>query len=151
MTPHATILHFPLSILKKGMRPPLFLLIATLAATALTGGCKKHNDNADNVALLQHKWQITSLNGEALRYVGKSGDYFDFENGRLIEYFGSQYDTLEYIFTNNNQTLEFRTVTDNVVSGAPLDLNITSLTSSQLILDGSASLPILHILDSLQR
>jgi len=67
----------------------------------------------------------------------------------LIEYFGGQYDTLSYNFSNNT-TLELRSVTNNVANGTPFYLDILALTSNQLVLAGNL-LPVVHILDSLRR
>jgi hypothetical protein len=132
------------------MRPILYLSATLLIATTLIFSCKKHNTPPPATAdLLQHKWELVSVNGEALRYVGMPQDYFDFEAGRLIEYFGGQYDTLSYNFSNNT-TLELRSVTNNVANGTPFYLDILALTSNQLVLAGNL-LPVVHILDSLRR
>jgi hypothetical protein len=131
------------------MQLRLILPAVALAACTLIFACKKNNTS--NPSLLQHKWDITSLNGEAFRYVGNSSDYFDFQNGQLIEYFGGKYDTLDYTFINNNMTLQLRTVTDNVVNSTPFDLTIITLTSNRLILTESPSMPNFPVLDSLSR
>jgi hypothetical protein len=131
------------------MRPKLYHPATILVICALFCSCRKHSDS-NTAALLQHKWQIISINGEALRYVGEPADYFDFENGQLIEYFGGKYDTMTYKLINNDQAIELHIVVNNIVIGETLDLHINALTSNQLILDGSAS-PAIHILDSLRR
>lgn len=130
------------------MRLSPYIPIVALSTCALLFACKKHNTAQESTSsLLQHKWKITSLNGEVFRYIGTSPDYFDFENGRLIEYFSGQYDTLAYTIINNGSAVQLQTV-----SNAPLlNLDIKVLTSSQLILDGSGSMPTIHILDSLYR
>ena len=119
-----------------------------VASCALICACKKHNTAEENTAtLLQHKWGITSINGEVFRYLGKSQDYFDFENGTLFEYYNGQHDTLGYTIINNGSAIELKT--DSNV--AMYDLDIKVLTSNQLILGGSGSMPTLYILDSLYR
>ena len=132
------------------MRPTLYLPAISLAACTLIFACKKNN-STNTADLLQHKWNITSLNGEAFRYVGNSSDYFDFQNGQLIEYFGGKYDTLAYTFININLTLQLRTVTNNVVNSTPFYLTIITLTSNRLILTESPSTPNFPVLDSLSR
>ncbi len=119
-----------------------------LASFALICACKKHNTAAETAAsLLQHKWEITSINGEVFRYLGKSQDFFDFENGRLIEYYNGQHDTLGYTIINNGSAIELKT--DSNVTMYDLDIKV--LTSNQLVLGGSGSMPTLYILDSLYR
>lgn len=133
---------------KKPMHPVRNISIFFLATCAFIGACKKHNTAQETTAsLLQHKWDITSINGEVFRYVGTSQDYFDFENGTLIQSYNGHRDTLIYAIINNGTGIELKT--DSNV--AMYDLNIKVLTSNQLILGGPGTIPTIYILDSLYR
>jgi hypothetical protein len=127
-----------------------------LVTGCLLAACKKNNTPA-NLGLLQHRWQITSINGEAYRYVGQPGDYYDFGMGdTLIEYLSGHYDTAYYKLTDGGQTLDLYPVINSVSTSSPFNLSIKTLTSSQLIFGGqinpSSQVPMaLYLLDSLRR
>jgi hypothetical protein len=134
----------------KAMRHRPAIAILFLAAAAISASCKKHNPGADTS--IQQKWQLISLNGEAIRYVGKPADYWDFHNNdTLIQFIGGNYDTLKYQLINGGKTV----VIEPFVLAFVDTLDIKTLTSSQLILSGIgrpgyAGLSV-HILDSLRR
>jgi hypothetical protein len=109
--------------------------------------CKKHNTTE---TALQHKWQITSLNGEAFRYVGKPTDFWDFRtNDTLIQSTSGTSDTVSYTLDNNGTILNIKSFAYS------LKLNITTLTNTQLIVAGTGQGgyvgAIGNVLDSLHR
>ena len=126
------------------------LLLLLIAGWCLLSSCKKNSTPA-NPTLLEHKWQVVSINGEAMRYVGQANDYFNFSNNTLVEFLGGHYDTLTYQLTNGGQTLDLSPIVNNSQTGYKFSLNILTLTDSRLILSGGLSMPVLHILDSLSR
>jgi len=128
--------------------PYIFLF---LMAGGLLVACKKNNTPA-NLGLLQHRWQITSITGEALFYRGQPADYYDFRTSdTLIEYVGGHYDTASYQLIDGGQTLDLYPVINSVSTGSPFALSVKTLTTSQLILSGGTTIPVIHILDSLRR
>lgn len=128
----------------------LFLFSGT--ATFLSLSCKKDN-NATTLTMLQHKWQIVSLNGEAYRYAGHPGDYYDFgTSNQLVRFLGSRYDTLKYQVIDGGSTLRLYLIENNVQTGAIFNLVIESLTPSQLVLKNSGTTsPTNYLIDSLSR
>lgn len=124
-------------------------LILLMAASCILSACKKHNDPV-TLALLKHRWQVISLNGEAFRYVGKPADYFDFGNDTLMEFISGKYDTFIYRLSNNDHTLTLFPILTGIAT-EQLKLDIRSLTGAQLILSGGVSTPPINILDSLSR
>ena len=131
------------------MRPRPAVALLLLAAATIAASCKKHNTSN---ATIQHKWQIVSLNGEAYRYVGQPADYWEFGNtDTLIQFMSGNYDTLKYQLIDGGKTL----VIEPFVYAFVDTLNITTLTSSQLIVSGIGHAayagPPINILDSLKR
>ncbi|HLZ85789.1 MAG TPA: hypothetical protein VKQ52_01060, partial [Puia sp.] len=103
----------------------------------------------DNSAAIKHKWQVTSINGEALRYVGQPADYFDFGNtDTLIEFVGGRYDTLYYQLHSDGHTLDIHSFNGMV---AYPGLAVKTLTNTQLIITGGRLNPPINIVDSLRR
>jgi hypothetical protein len=136
------------------MRRLSYSLLLVLAAGYLPSSCKKHNTPApipDNLSLIKHKWQVVSLNGEALRYVGQPADYYNFGNDTLIRSLGGQVDTLAYKLINNGLTLDIYPFKVTTIPTGAQTLSIQTLTDSRLILT-SSSFPIpVSVLDSLSR
>ncbi|GGB18241.1 hypothetical protein [Puia dinghuensis] len=124
-------------------------LILALAAGCLVTACRKHNTNPPPDSLLQHRWQVVSLNGEALRYVGKPADYWDFHYGdTLIQFISGKYDTARYTYDSAGKRLVLSPFAPWPYA---LAFNISTLTSSQLILTSANQQPNFPILDSLRR
>ena len=74
----------------------IFCLIFLIQVT-VTGCKKQQSNNTSELSLLQHRWGIVSVNGEALRYVGVPADYFDFAtDGRLYSKIDMVLDTSAY-------------------------------------------------------
>ena len=122
------------------------------------GSCNKNDSPSGScnpqtsLELLQHKWSIVSLNGEALRYVGKPGDYFIFEtDGKHYDYHGGIYDTSSYSLSSGGGLLSIYPILNGIRSDSGFSLNVVALTSSSLILMGCPSSPVVCIADSLER
>ncbi|HXB44657.1 MAG TPA: hypothetical protein VNV85_11390 [Puia sp.] len=128
----------------------LFMILVGFVALLIIS-CKKTSTNGvDTLSLMQHKWMIISVNGEALRYVGTANDYFNFStNGFLYEYMGSRYDTSAYTLLSDDITLLLYPVTNGVKSNIASNYNIKVLTSNQFIIASSNS--NFHSIDSLKR
>jgi len=109
------------------------------------------NDVATTLALLRHKWNIVSFNGEAFRYTGKPGDYYDFRgDSRLYAYYGGVYDTIVYIPINGGKGLQLYNIVNGKRQDASYELDIEKLSSSVCILHKCQGPPFC-ILDSLSR
>lgn len=94
---------------------------------------------------------LISHNGEALRYVGAAGDYYNFEiNGTLNEHINNSLDTLVYNLSTDGQMLSAYSVINGIKSETPVIYKIEVLTTSSLILSGSSGSGA-QILDSLKR
>jgi hypothetical protein len=134
-----------------GNRMKNLLIIVFGLVGLLIISCKKTSTGApDTLLLIQHKWMIISVNGEALRYVGTAGDYFNFStNGFLYEFMGSRYDTSAYTLLSDDITLLLYPVTNGVKSSIASNYNINLLTNNQFIIASSNS--IFHSIDSLKR
>jgi hypothetical protein len=127
-----------------------YILLFLIAGGLLV--CCKKNNTPSNLGLLQHRWQVTSITGEALFYRGQPADYYDFgTNDTLIEYVSGHYDTASYQLIDGGQTLDLYPVINSVSTGSPFALSVKTLTASQLILSASINQPVIHILDSLRR
>ena len=124
-------------------------VILSLAGDAMVS-CSKH-DASGNLSLLQHKWNILSLNGEVYRYVGTAQDYYDFNvDKRLYTYTGGKYDTSAYALSGGGNILLLYHISNGVQSPAAAPFNITVLTSSSLVIQDHTNPPV-YILDSLRR
>jgi hypothetical protein len=128
-------------------------LITAIALGLLALGpmaCKK-NPSPGNLALLRHKWNIVSLNGEALRYVGRPGDYYDFRtDSKLYIHFGTVNDTDTYVLNNGGNTLQLYNTQNGSQVGAPTEWNIEKLDNSSFILRNCNNHPFCAV-DSLAR
>jgi len=113
--------------------------------------CKKNNnDSSAKLALIQHKWMIVSINGEALRYVGMADDYYNFgTDGFLYMYINKSYDTSSYALLSDNSTLLLYPIMNGVKSNVASSYNIKVLTNNQFVIGSSNT--ITHSLDSLKR
>ena len=130
-------------------------LLTGFAILALVGNamtfCSKKNPSVD-LSLLQHKWMIHSITGEALYYRGIPQDYYEFGTNKVvISYVEGHYDTAAYSLTAGGSILQLFQISNGIPSPYSYDLSIKTLTSSQLILEYHPSSPVIHGLDSLQR
>jgi hypothetical protein len=145
----ATLIEQELSDIKKNMKH----LISALALGLLAIGpmaCGK-NHVPGNLALLRHKWNIVSLNGEALRYVGQPGDYYDFRNDSLLYiHYGSQNDTLIYLLINGGNVLQLYGIQNGQRFGTPTEWDVEELNTSSFILRDCNNHPFCAV-DSLSR
>jgi hypothetical protein len=127
-----------------------FLLALTPLCFIVLVSCKKNNDNASNLELLRHKWMLVSENGEALRYVGNTDDFYDFAmDSKLYRHINKTNDTSFYDLLPKGKTLSLYQVTNGIKSATAIGFTIKTLTDSQLIL--SYSNGIIFSLDSLER
>ena len=111
---------------------------------------KVTNDSHDNGALLRQKWELVSKNGQALRYVGKPGDYYIFEgNGKLYEVYDGKTDTFNYSF-DGLQTVLLYPYINGIRSATPINFHLDLLTNNQLIMSASVS-PTGSLKDSLRK
>jgi hypothetical protein len=135
---------------KKPAMKKLFIIFAMLIAL-LPVFCKKTgSDTTAALALIRHKWMLVSHNGEALRYVGTAGDYYDFNvNNLLYEYAAQTYDTLAYKLQADNKTLVMYPITNGIKSTVPVNYTIKVLDSSHFVLGNFGS--VVFSLDSLKR
>lgn len=102
--------------------------------------------------MLQHKWTLVSRNGEALRYVGEPGDYFDFNtDGKLYEHISNTNDTFAYSYSAAGKTLLLYPVLNGIQSRTGENHNIDVLTDSALIISMYISHPGGPAVDSLRR
>lgn len=125
----------------------VFMLIFTVVVAS----CKKDRDQV-RLALLKHKWSVVSLNGEALRYVGRQGDYFEFRDDTiLVEFVNGKYDTSAYSLSSNGQTLDLYSIKNGVRSDTTSSFDIQVLSTSSLVLNYSLRMPPIFISDSLSR
>jgi len=143
------VIAWNLSDYKKKMKR----LITALGLVALIIGpvaCGKH-DVGTTLALLRHKWNIVSFNGEAYRYTGKPGDYYDFRaDSRLYAYYGGLFDTLVYISINGGKSLQLYNIKGGKRLDGSFELDIEKLSSSVCILHKCQGPPFC-VLDSLSR
>ncbi|MEP6948716.1 MAG: hypothetical protein ABI863_05560 [Ginsengibacter sp.] len=129
----------------------ILFITAFICLFPVLESCKKNNDNKINLSLLQYKWTLISHNGEALRYVGMPGDYYDFEtNDTLRTHNYNSFDTLVYNLSANGQMLSIYPVMNGIKSGTAIIYKIDVLTTSALIISANAG-PGVNILDSLRR
>jgi hypothetical protein len=127
----------------------------TLSILALTTfSCKKTNDDiSSKLALLQHKWAVVSLSGEALHYSGTADDYFSFSSDNfLYRYLAGGLDTSYYQFSpNNDDTILLYPITNGIKSNSSVHFYIKTLSATQLILTTSTVNPPVYAIDSLKR
>ena len=126
-------------------------IITAIGFIITTFSCKKnYNGSSKNPGLIQHKWEVVSVNGEALRYVGTPDDYYNFStDGNLYQHVSNINDTLAYVLLSDGSTISFYQITDGVKSSTPSNYTIKSLTSSQFIISHFSG--IVYSLDSLKR
>jgi len=128
-------------------------IITALGLTLLIFGpiaCGKH-DIGTTLALLRHKWNIVSINGEAFRYIGQPGDYYDFRaDSRLYIHSANLYDTLVYKVIKGGTTLQVYYIQNGIRLDVPAELGIAKLTSTSCIIRNCNTHPFCS-LDSLSR
>ena len=110
-----------------------------LASLILVGSiciisCKKSGDNMPkDLALIQHKWKVVLVTGEALRYEGMADDYYNFaSNNILYTYVGKRSDTISYTLLPGAHTLVFYPVVNGIRSAYSKNFNIDSLSATAL-------------------
>jgi hypothetical protein len=128
----------------------------TLSILALTTtvSCKKtHDDISSKLELLQHKWAVVSLSGEALHYSGTAGDYYNFSSDNfLYRHVATMFDTSYYQFSpTSDDTILLYPVTNHIRSNSSIHFYINSLSATQLILSTSTVNPPIYAIDSLKR
>jgi len=129
------------------------LTAAILFVFTVTESCTKSNNMPyADLHMIQHKWALVSQNGEALRYVGKPGEYFDFDStGVLFEHFLNVTDTFDYNVSSDGKKLVLYSVLNGAKSGTGVNYNIDILTDSQFIFSSHSSNPPVNFVDSLRR
>jgi hypothetical protein len=119
-------------IIKHEMKNLLAALIFICSISTIS--CRKPGDHGSkDLALIQHKWKVVLVTGEALRYDGTPGDYYNFAgNNILYTYVGKRYDTIAYTLLPGDHTLVFYPVVNGVKSTDPKNFNIDSLSATAL-------------------
>ena len=131
------------------MKPWFFSAISLIAISL--SSCKKNNGQASTLSLLQHNWSIVSINGEALRYIGQSMDYFRFGNDfKLYESMGGHLDTAAYALNPDGASLSLYPIVNGIPSNTATTYQINALTVSMLNLSTHLSIGV-TALDSLKR
>ena len=98
-------------------------ICSAIAFALIIISCKK-NDNT-NLSLLQHKWQVVSVNGEVYRYLGTALDYYNFApDNFLYQYINKNFDTSNYSLLTNGRTLLLYHVVHGIKSSTPFTFNI---------------------------
>lgn len=135
----------------KGYMKNLFLGLFITFALAIFS-CKKANNNSGNtLSLIQHKWMLVSSTGEALRYVGLAGDYYDFSSDNFLYiHLSNTYDTIAYKLLSDNKTLSFYPVINGVRNNVATNYNIKLLNNNQFILSTNFNVGFTYM-DSLKR
>lgn len=129
----------------------LFVTLILICAVGIISCKKSHDDVSKNLALIQHNWKIVSLNGEALRYVGTSDDYFNFSaNNILYVHAGGNNDTSAYTLLSDAHTLAIYPITNGVKSLTAANYNINILSDTAFVISYHAT-PNTNSLDSLKR
>jgi len=132
------------------MKKLYFVLL--LVNTMSIFSCKKNHANPPfNLSLIQHKWSLVSHNGEALRYVGVPGDYYNFAlDNFLYRYINKVYDTMYYSLLSDNKTLSLYPAKNGVRTNVAMNYDIKILDSSHFVIESNIG-RISSILDSLGR
>lgn len=136
--------------IKVYMKNLLTGLLITFALAVFS--CKKaNNSTAGTLALIQHKWMLVSSTGEALRYAGVPGDYYDFSSDNfLYTHVSTLYDTISYKLLADNKTLSFYSVVNGVRTNVATNYNIKLLNDTQFIFSTNFTVGF-AALDSLKR
>ncbi len=128
----------------------IFIISVVLMGTFILGCKKTGGGAASTISLMQHQWMIVSVNGEALRYLGKAGDYFNFAtDGFLYEHMSNIYDTAAYTLLADNSSLLLYPIINGVKSTVASNYKIKLLSNNQFIIGGTIS--NITALDSLKR
>jgi hypothetical protein len=97
--------------------------------------CKKNDPGiVADLSLIQHKWQVMSLSGEALRYVGKAGDYYNFSTDNFLYiHVGNSYDTLAYVLLPDKKTLSAYVVVNGVRTNQASNYDIKVIDANRFV------------------
>jgi hypothetical protein len=132
----------------------LFLSGFVFVCILIIASCKKGDDNKNaqpTLSLIQHQWQLVSHNGEALRYVGLPGDYYNFSSDLfLYTRMDTSYDTLAYMLLPDNVTLRLYPIKNNIKMDS-LDYHIGILDDHQFVFSWGSNNPPVFAVDSLKR
>ncbi len=128
----------------------LFLVAVALSAIYIISCRKTNHSSSGNLSLIQHKWMVVSINGEALRYLGTADDYYNFgTDGILYRYVGKNYDSSAYTLLSDNRSLLLYPIVNGIKSSTASDYNIVILSNAQFVI--TSSVTMFHTLDSLKR
>jgi hypothetical protein len=124
-----------------------------LVCIIIISSCKKSGDNASkDIALIQHKWMVVYVHGEALRYNGTAEDYYNFAvNNILYTSVNERNDTIAYTLLSDNHTLLFYPIVNGVKSSSATNFNINSISANQLTISNSSNNPPVNVEISLSR
>lgn len=128
------------------------LIFVILIGTLNIASCSKGRDNtAQNLVLLRHKWNIVFVEGEALHYSGKPGDYYNFSPNNMLYISRDNFlDTMAYSLASQNVLLLYP-VTNGVQSATPATYSITNLSDDALEIKGGSNNPPISVDISLSR
>ncbi len=129
-----------------------YLLACIMIYTVTITSCSKNgNDAAQNLALLQHKWTIVFVHGEALDYQGMTGDYYNFAtNNTLYISEHNSLDTMIYSVQPHNILLLYQ-VTNSIQSATAGNFKINNISNSALEITSSNNNPPVSVDISLSR
>ena len=126
---------------------------AILVCLVIISSCKKLGDNiSKDIVLIQHKWMVVYVHGEALRYNGTAEDYYNFAvNNILYTSVNERNDTIAYTLLSDNHTLLFYPIVNGVKSSSATNFNINSISANQLTISNSSNNPPVNVEISLSR
>jgi len=126
---------------------------AILVCLVIISSCKKLGDNiSKDIVLIQHKWMVVYVHGEALRYNGTAEDYYNFAvNNILYTSVNERNDTIAYTLLSDNHTLLFYPIVNGVKSSSATNFNIDSISVNQLTISNSSNNPPVNVEISLSR
>lgn len=128
----------------------LFTTITLLA-------CKKREVNtpSDKLLQLQHQWMVISRHGEALRYIGTPGDYYNFSKDNILYRRVGQFNDTSYyqLYSSNDSLLLVYPFVNGTRSVTPINYYLKGLSDASLVISWSTSTsnPTLYVVDSLKR
>lgn len=129
----------------------LFFVLLLVSAGAVFSCKKSHTNPSFNLALIQHKWMLVSHNGEALRYIGTAGDYYNFAaDNFLYRYINSVRDTIYYNLLSDGKTMSLYPAINGIRTNVATNYDIKILDSSHFVIETSPG-GIVNVLDSLKR
>lgn len=115
------------------------------------GSCTKAPSTShDNLSLIRQKWDLISKRMDTIRYIGRPGDYYNFNvNGKLYEYYGQNKDTFVYVL-NGQQGIDLYPYINGSRLPTVTNFRIDVLTNSRLVISATIS-PGVTVVDSLSR